>query len=263
MAHGLLNLPRIRARVPLCAVGRRLELGDQEMTGFRDLRTARCLCACLAIAAYFLVACGKNEQRQYTASAPDSGAIIGPHSPTASAAISRTSTAATRANAGNENDVATGGADGGAQSVAGGKSEGTAGSLARDSNGSNSHDDDSGVALDAGIAADSGANPASCPPSFAHLMAATSCSTNVACAYPEGYCTCVGRCSGIAPAPDEQPPASWWSCSRPSEGCPIGVPDEGAACSGEGRTCVYGACCVQLVSCRSNRWTAGRAMCPP
>lgn len=159
-------------------------------------------------------------------------------------------------------------ASGGAQSTAGTMAAGgAAGTAVAGSGGSAGHASDSGVDRDAGKN-DAGSdaavsNPADCPTTYAELAAATSCSINAACAYPEGYCTCVGRCSGVAPAPGEPPVTERWSCSRPVDGCPLGIPTAGSACSDEGRTCNYGSCCIQLATCRSDRWTVGPRMCPP
>ena len=44
------------------------------------------------------------------------------------------------------------------------------------------------------------------------------CASNAGCAYPEGYCTCVGRCSGVAPNPSDPPVVPSWSCRRPGRG---------------------------------------------
>jgi hypothetical protein len=133
------------------------------------------------------------------------------------------------------------------------------------SGGSNVQSPDAGVRHDAGTASDAAiTNPASCPTSYAELSAAPSpCATNVGCTYPEGYCTCVGRCSGVAPNPSDPPVVAVWSCKRPPEGCPPGVPAVGTECGEEGRTCYYGGCCIQLVTCRSSGWFVGLPMCPP
>jgi hypothetical protein len=123
----------------------------------------------------------------------------------------------------------------------------------------------SGSSQDAGTTADAAtSNPASCPATYAALEAARSpCASSVGCAYPEGYCTCYGACGGVKPDPNEPTPASSWACSPPREGCPVGLPAAGTACADEGHTCLFGSCCVQLVTCRSGLWTVGALMCPP
>ena len=157
----------------------------------------------------------------------------------------------TQGNAGTTSGTAGRGGGGGAMTSAG-------------SGGSNVQSLDAGVRQDAGSAPDAAIiNPASCPASYAELSATSSCATNVGCTYPEGYCTCVGRCSGVAPNPSDPPVVAVWSCKLPPEGCPPGVPTVGAECGEEGHTCYYGGCCIQPVTCRSSGWVVGVAMCPP
>ena len=156
-------------------------------------------------------------------------------------------------------------ATGGTTAGAGGVSAGAGGRMSTGSGGSNSQQSDAGVVQDAGASADASiSNPASCPATYAQLQAAPSpCASSQGCAYPEGYCSCFGRCSGIAPNPNDPPVPASWSCKPPQEGCPPGIPVSGSECDEDGRTCSYGGCCIQLVTCRSGRWNVGLLMCPP
>jgi hypothetical protein len=145
-------------------------------------------------------------------------------------------------------------------------SGGSGGVGAGGSGASISQRDDAGVAQDAGdsMADAAVANPAGCPATYAELAAMSSCSPpGVGCAYAEGYCSCVGYCGGAPPDPNVTPPPNMWSCVPLVKGCPIGPPTIGAACTDENQTCTYGACCIQLATCKKAAWSVGPLMCPP
>lgn len=92
------------------------------------------------------------------------------------------------------------------------------------------------------------------------------------CAYDEGTCSCrppPPPCQGIAPDPDAPAPGTQWICAPPidpdppprPDGCPALAPN--GACDVEGKTCSYGACCVDFIKCIKGTWTQTRSECPP
>jgi hypothetical protein len=105
-----------------------------------------------------------------------------------------------------------------------------------------------------------------CPPTFG--AAGGACTTGTSCAYPEGSCYCgaPSYCGGAAPPPDYYDRPSSWQCSATppavrADGCP-GTEPQGA-CGDEGKSCVYGSCCVTPYTCTGGQWVQGMGECPP
>ncbi len=106
-----------------------------------------------------------------------------------------------------------------------------------------------------------------CPATYAEAEVRGACSdTEASCAFAEGRCWCGPRsyCGGVAP-PDElleELARPTWQC-RPlrTDGCPEAPPS--GICTDEGKTCVYGDCCRQVVACTAGAWVAGEESCPP
>ncbi|HEY5935033.1 MAG TPA: hypothetical protein VIU61_10370 [Kofleriaceae bacterium] len=117
-------------------------------------------------------------------------------------------------------------------------------------------------------------NAAHCPASYAAAEAqlCTNPSAQLtSCAYPEGLCSCrppPPPCQGIAPDPDAPPPQTRWACAPPidpdppprADGCPARAPS--GACNAAGKTCSYGACCVDLFKCIDGTWKQTDSVCP-
>lgn len=217
---------------------------------------------CLLATMCLVIACSSAEQRPQDQPASNSAGTGG----STAAAAGGSAVSVVGRDAGTKSDVGAGAAGSAGRNTAGITSDGGGSGIpAGGRGGANAQNSDAGASDDAGTPGGSVfQNPASCPASYAQLSTASSCASSaVGCAYPEGYCTCISRCSGVAPDPNEPVPPSHWSCTRPAEGCPMGIPNQGAACSKEGQTCTYGSCCVQLVRCRNASWTVGPMMCPP
>ena len=113
---------------------------------------------------------------------------------------------------------------------------------------------------------------ASCPKTYSIAVAGTCALASVdklACAYPDGHCSCVTfrPCSGWAGAYEEarRNPKAQWACTPKlrSDGCLGDMPAIGSRCEQNGKECAYASCGGDVLVCRSNAWAIARQISPP
>jgi hypothetical protein len=104
------------------------------------------------------------------------------------------------------------------------------------------------------------ANAPGCPAQFSEPPPQGTCTLGLACAYDEGACKCVDYCGGAPPPPNED--FSHWTCQKDDD-CPRPKPASGSACKTPGKTCTYGDCCIEQLTCVSSKWSSGGVVCPP
>lgn len=132
---------------------------------------------------------------------------------------------------------------------------------------------DASVPLDAtAIPVTRSAVLASCPKTYPIAVAGTCSLASVdklACAYPDGHCSCVlfRPCAGWAGAYEQarKHPTAQWDCTPKvrSDGCLGDMPAIGSTCEQDGKECAYAKCGGDVLVCRSNVWAIARQISPP
>lgn len=85
---------------------------------------------------------------------------------------------------------------------------------------------------------------------------------------PTGVCVTSAKswCGGVRPPEGWEESRArevkWWICEAAPPGCPLHPPENGAACSEEGKLCAYGACNRNSARCEGGHWKRSEARPP-